>query len=58
MSKFDTRISKNKTYNAIKFQTLSLPCFNIYIELFYNSEGKKILPANIKELLTIKGLAY
>jgi len=56
MSKFDSRV--NKTYYAIKFQTLSLPCFNIYIKLFYNSEGKKILPANIENLLTIKGLAY
>ena len=58
MSKFDSRVNKNKTYYAIKFQTLSLPCFNIYRELFYNSDGKKILPANIENFLTVKGLAY
>jgi len=58
MSKFDSRVNKNKIYYAIKFQTLSLPCFNIYRKLFYNSEGKKILPSNIEELLTVKGLAY
>lgn len=38
MSKFDNRANKNKIYNAIKFQTLSLPCFNVYRELFYNSK--------------------
>lgn len=30
MSKFDSRPSKLKRYFAIKFQTLCLPCFNIY----------------------------
>jgi len=58
LSYFDTRINKNKIYKSIKFQTLSLPCFNIYRKLFYNSEGKKILPTNIENLLTSKGLAY
>jgi hypothetical protein len=56
--KFDSRVNKNNTYYAIKFQTLSLPCFNIYKKLFYNSEGKKILPTNIEDLLTVRGLAY
>lgn len=58
LSYFDTRINKNKVYKSIKFQTLSLSCFNIYRELFYNTEGKKILPLNIEFLLTVKGLAY
>lgn len=58
MSRFDNRSNKNKEYSSIKFQTASLPCFNIYRELFYNSEGKKILPLNLEELLTEKGLAY
>lgn len=40
MSYFDSRVNKNKKYNSIKFQTLSLPCFNVYRELFYNSDGK------------------
>jgi LAGLIDADG DNA endonuclease family len=68
MSKFDSRPDKMKEYGAIKFVTLSLPlvldcpkaraCFNIYRELFYNSEGKKIIPENLEELLTARGLAY
>jgi hypothetical protein len=41
MSKFDSRPNKMKIYSAIKFQTLSLPCFNVYREMFYNSEGEK-----------------
>jgi hypothetical protein len=58
MSKFDSRPDKMKEYGAIKFVTLSLPCFNVYRELFYNSEGKKRLPENLEELLTARGLAY
>lgn len=30
MSKFDNRPEKLKEYSVIKFQTLSLPCFNKY----------------------------
>jgi hypothetical protein len=41
MSKFDSRPTKLKEYHAIKFQTLSLPCFNSFREMFYNSDGKK-----------------
>jgi hypothetical protein len=37
LSRFDNRPNKMKTYHAVKFQTLSLPCFNKYRELFYNS---------------------
>lgn len=58
LSKFDIRINKNKIYSSIKFQTLSLACFNIYRELFYDLKGKKIIPINIQELLSPKGLAY
>jgi len=47
-----------KDYTAIKFKTLSLPCFNKYKELFYNLEGNKFIPKNLEELLTDKGLAY
>lgn len=46
-----------KVYNSIKFSTLSLPCLNYYHELFYK-DGKKIIPNNISELLTARGLAY
>jgi hypothetical protein len=38
-------------YSRVTFYTYSLPCFNELYELFYSS-GKKIVPANIKELLT------
>lgn len=58
MSKFDLRPSKFKRYFAIKFQTLCLPCFNIYREMFYNSLGVKTIPSNLGELLTARGLAY
>jgi hypothetical protein len=55
---FDNRINRNKLYSSVKFWTLSLPCFNIFKELFYTSTGVKILPVNLSELLTAKGLAY
>jgi len=58
LSGFDNRPTKMKTYHSVKFQTLSLPCFNIYRELFYNPEGIKIIPRNLESLLTEKGLAY
>nr|YP_009577889.1 LAGLIDADG endonuclease [Cordyceps cicadae]QBG64877.1 LAGLIDADG endonuclease [Cordyceps cicadae] len=47
-----------KTYSAISFTTMQLPCFNEFRELFYNSEKKKIIPENIEELLTPCGLAF
>lgn len=45
-------------YCSINFATLSLPCFNLYRNLFYSSEKIKIVPANIQKLLTPRGLAY
>jgi len=48
--------SKTK-YQSSSFTTLSLPCFNVFRGLFY-FEGKKIVPKNIEELLTYRGLAY
>jgi hypothetical protein len=47
----------SKVYSAIYFRTYALPCFNGLHELFY-VEGKKIVPLNIKELLTPVGLCY
>ena len=47
----------NKIYSSVQFATLSLPCFNYYKELFYN-ENKKIVPSNIQNLLSPRGLAY
>jgi hypothetical protein len=36
---------------------MQLPCFNEFRELFYIA-GKKVIPNNIYELLTPKGLAF
>ena len=58
MSSFDARPNKMETYHSIKFQTLSLSCFNKYRNLFYREDGIKIIPINIEDLLTAKGLAY
>lgn len=46
-----------KTYSAISFTTMQLPCFNEYREAFY-SLNKKIVPENISKLLTPRGLAF
>lgn len=50
------------TYSSVLFATLTLPCFTIYRDLFYkqlpNGKYKKIVPLNINQLLTPKGLAY
>jgi hypothetical protein len=45
-----------KIYSRIQFITYSLlpACFNEFYELFY-STGKKIIPLNIGELLTVEG---
>jgi hypothetical protein len=47
-----------KNYSSVNFITLSLPCFNKYRKLFYNLENIKIVPSNIENLLTPRGLAY
>jgi hypothetical protein len=46
------------TYRSVLFATLTLPCFSYYRNLFYNSQNKKIVPFNINQLLTPRGLAY
>jgi len=46
-----------KTYSSLRFQTMALPCFNEFYELFF-SLGPKDVPLNIKELLTPLSLAY
>ena len=45
-------------YSSVQFATLSLPCFNFYKNLFYDSNNIKIVPLNIDKLLTPRGLAY
>lgn len=37
---------------------MQLPCFNKYRELFYDSIKKNIVPENINDLLTPRGLAF
>jgi len=34
LSRFDSRPNRMKTYYSVKFQTLSLPCLNVYREFF------------------------
>jgi len=46
-----------KIYNSVTFSTYTLPCFNELYNLFYLS-GKKVIPNNIRELLTPRSLAY
>ena len=48
----------NNSYSSVNFATLSLPCFNYYRNIFYNSDNLKIIPSNIQNLLTPRGLAY
>ena len=54
-----TRTDKrsNKVSQSIYFWTLTLPCLNFYHELFYK-DRIKLIPSNIGELLTEKGLAF
>jgi hypothetical protein len=46
-----------KIYSAISFTTMQLPCFNVFKEMFYLS-NVKIVPDNIYDLLTPRGLAF
>ena len=48
----------NKIYSSVSFATLSLPCFNDYKNLFYNSDNLKIVPSNISQILSPISLAY
>jgi len=51
----------NNNYSSVNFATYSLPCFNYYKNLFYNSDGLKIVPSNIQDLFTPawgRSLAY
>lgn len=46
-----------KVYSSLRFQTMALPCFNEFYDLFFLL-GPKIVPSNIKELLTPLSLVY
>lgn len=47
----------NSTTFSIYFRTLAMPCLNYYYDLFYK-ERVKIIPKNLGQLLTARGLAY
>jgi hypothetical protein len=58
--KISNRLPDKRTgriYTRIQFTSYSLPCFNDLYYMFYN-KGKKIVPLNIKELLTPLSLAF
>lgn len=42
---------------SLYFRTLAMPCLNYYYDLFYK-EKVKIVPENLGQLLTARGLAY
>ena len=44
-------------YKSMSVRTLRFPCLNKYLELFYRDK-KKIIPSNIQDLLTPRGLAH
>lgn len=46
-----------KEYKSIRFNTSSFKCLKEYHDIFYK-KNKKIVPNNIQELLTARGLAY
>ena len=46
-----------KVYSALSFTTMQLPFFNVFREMFYLLNVKKV-PSNIYELLTPRGLAF
>lgn len=47
----------DSTTQSLYFRTLGMPCLNYYYDLFYK-EKVKIVPRNLGQLLTARGLAY
>lgn len=47
----------DSTTFSLYFRTLAMPCLNDYYDLFYK-EKVKIIPSNLGQLLTARGLAY
>jgi len=56
--KIKNAVLLGKTHKSIYFDTLTYGAFNYYFELFYKDKDKKIVPSNIQDLLTARGLAY
>jgi hypothetical protein len=46
-----------KVYKSIYFRTGYFPCLNKYHDLFYKNKTK-VVPLNIKDLLTPRALAH
>jgi len=57
-SSIDNRPGKKELNVSIKFWSQSLPCFNQFRELFYDSSGTKHIPYNLEEIITARSLAY
>ena len=47
----------NKNYNSITLTTMQFPCFSELHDIWYLN-GKKVIPINIKEMLTPLSLAH
>ena len=54
----DKRLGKREINISKKIWTLSLPCFNKFRELFYDSNGVKYIPNNLEDFITARSLAY
>lgn len=48
----------NKIYKSWHFSTRAIPELIYYYEMFYNEDGKKIIPIDIEKYLTPKALAF
>nr|QID02739.1 LAGLIDADG endonuclease [Orbilia oligospora]QID02807.1 hypothetical protein [Orbilia oligospora] len=57
LPKYKHKIRKNTAVNSVSFTTRSLPCLVEIYDLFYLNK-KKIIPANIYDLLTPVALAH
>jgi len=54
----EKRPGRSELNISIKFWSASLPCFNKFREMFYDSSGTKFIPLNLEELITARSLAY
>lgn len=54
----DSRPNRRPLAHSCTFKTFSLPCFTEIYSLFYSEQGVKIVPSNLDQLLTARGIAY